>query len=358
MTARIPGFVGKSHVSLGKKTFVAGALLSFMIPQDIVAKEFHIVVNGHMACTFAGTKPEVNPLGILHGLFSDVYLSRRGTDRVKSFRGTRHMRNTQERQFGQMDGDLYKVNATDLAGAISQGNVAWGTTGQNTAFRSTVTMMMENKLSGAWYPSLFSTAGLQTATLNINCGQYSAVQDPANTDVNTYTGTIEIEVFASCCDAMLGSDQIVGDFNQDIEEKEYSGAQSNSRQFINPKGILMGMWVTGLQAGGAPFDFKHMKNSRLEVKYEGITLAEGSLSDYLELDASKTLLTSRLKGSAYLNFLSNRNPLSGLRIANGKQLEIIVTTDSTLSYATPVKLVFEYDQFIEFPGRSIEQAVA
>ena len=357
MTAIISGYMGKSHVSLGKQNFSAGALLPFKVPQDVVVKEFIIVANGYIACTFAGTKPTVNPLGVLHGLLDEVYLSRRGTDRVKSFRGTRHMRNTVERKFGQNDPTIYKVNATNLAGAVVQGLPVWGTTTQNTAFREGCTMMMENKLSGAWYPTLFSTKNLQTATLNIKCGQFSGVQDPEDSNVGTYAGSIEIEVFASCSDFMLGQTEGV-DFNQNIEELEFSGAQTNRRGYINPVGVLQGMWITGNHEGSKPFDFNVMKNTRLEVKYQGIVLAEGSLADFMEIDLVKTNLSSRLKGSAYLSFVNNGDPRSGLPIAEGKQIELSITTDPALSYTIPVKLIFEYDQLLDASAQAAASKAA
>jgi hypothetical protein len=351
MTAIIGGYKGKSHVSLGKITVTAGGSGSIKIPQDIVVKEFILVCNGYMAATFAGSKPGVHPYGILHGIINEISLSRRGTDRVRSYQGTRQLLHTLERQFGQKEPVIYKVNSTDLSGTVVEGLPVWGTTGQNVAFRESHTIMMENKLSGAWYPTLFDTKGLQTATLNISFNQFASVQDPEDAAVASYTGSMEIEVFASCADYLLGSKDIgQADWNQTYEELEFSGVQTNARKYITPQGMLQGMLITGLHSGSKPFDFQNMKNTRLEVKYNGIQLAEGSLADFMEIDNVKTALNSRKKGSAYLSFLNNGAFDSGLFIAEGKQLELIVSTDSTLSYASPVKLRFEYDQITFAPA--------
>ena len=350
MTAIIDGFRGKTHISLGKQNYVAGATLPFKVPQDIVVKEFIIVVNGYMACTFGGTKPTVNPQGFLHGIISEIQLSRRGTDRVKSIRGTRHLTTTLERKFGSVDQPIYKVNATELGDGEVIGLPVWGTTGQNVALRDSTSLMMENKLSGAWYPSLFNTKGLQTAVLNIICGALSGAQDPTDANVGTYAGSLEIEVFASCSDFML-NEAPIADFNQNFEDKEFGGAVTNSRQWITPQGMLQGMNIIGLHSGNKPINFDSMKKTRLEVKYQGILVAEGSLADFQEIDIKKTNV-SRRKGQAYLSFLNNMAFDSGLYIADGKQLELIVTTDSGLSYAVPFKLVFEYDQLIFNPAVS------
>lgn len=351
MTTIIGGFKGKSHVSLGKQNFQAGGQVSFKIPQDIVVKEFIIVANGSIACIFAGAKPAVNPYGLLNGLIQEMSLSRRGTDRVRSYKGTRFLTNTLERQFGQMDSVLYKANSTDLSGAVIQGLPVWGSTGQNVAFRESQTIMMENKLSGAWYPTLFSTQNLQTATLNINFAQISAVQDPEDAAVATYTSSgIEIEVFASCCDYLLGSPEIgAADWNQNFEELEFSGVQTQSRKYITPQGMVQGILITGTHTNGKPFDFENMRKTRIEIRYQGIQIAEGSMADYLEIDCVKTLLSSRKKGSCYLSFLNNGAFDSGLFIAEGKQLELIISTDGSLSYAQPVKLIFEYDSILFAP---------
>lgn len=356
MTAIINGFRGKTIVSLGKQPFAAGGVASFKIPQDVVIKEFILVVNGYMSCTFAGTKPTVNPQGLSHGLLAEISVSRKGTDRLKSYRGTRKLKAVSERQFGQEDGTLYKVNATDLDGSHSEGLPVWGTTGQNVAFRESKAICFENKLSGSWYPTLFNTKNLQTATLNMRFGQLSDVQDPKDSNAGTYTGSIEVEVFASCCD-YLKDDANIGnaDWNENFQELEFSGTQTQSRRFINPQGMLQGMLITGVYdsniRGGKPFTMKHMKNTRLEIKYEGILLAEGAMSDFLEIDSQKTMLSSRKEGQVYLSFLNNGAFDSGLYIADGKQLELIVSTDSAHDYVTngPVKLIFEYDQIIFAP---------
>ena len=178
MTAIIQGFKGKTLVSLGTATFQENGSASFKIPQDVVVKELIIVANGYITPSFAGAKPGCRPGGILAGLISEINVSRKGTDRVKSFKGTRHISAVQERQFGQNDGILYKANATTLNGSHSEGLPVWGTTGQNVAFRESKSVMFENKLSGAWYPTLFNTKDLQTAKLNLKFGTYAAIQDP------------------------------------------------------------------------------------------------------------------------------------------------------------------------------------
>lgn len=359
MPARIPGATIRTRVSLGRRTFVPGQQLVWPITQDMVVEKFEVVAQGYMACTFAGTKPIINPIGLGQGLYRELYVTRSGTDRVKSFRGIRHIKHTSERQYGQVDGDVYKVNATTLGGATLAGNLTWGTTGQNTAFRHSNSIWMGTRHMAASYPTFFSTQGLQTAQFVINCGEYRDVQEPGNTDANTYSGVIEIEVFALCHDYLLGSNKLVGDFSQNVEEREYNGAQTNSRQFINPQGRLLGMLITGIQNNGAPFDFAHMANTRLEFKYEGISVSEGPLSAYQEIDMSETQLSSRLPGSAYLDLSALRDPRTGLPIRRGTQLEMLVSTDPALSYSSPgVKLVFEYDQILEFEGRSVAEAVA
>lgn len=354
MTAIIQGFKGKTHVSIGRGKYSAGGQMSVKIPQDVVVKEFIIVANGYVKSTYTGvgasTKPKVNPFGILHGIVSEMSLSRKGTDRVRSYSGTRQLIVTNERQFGQKDGDLYKVNSSDLSGDVVQGLPVFGLTAENTAFRESQTLMMENKLSGSWYPTLFNTKNLQTATLNISFGALSGIKDPEDASTATFDADIEIEVFASCADYLLESPDLnKADWNQTFEELEFSGVQTNQRKYITPQGMVQGILITGLHSGSKPFDFENMKKTRIELRYQGIQLAEGSLADYLEIDSVKTHLSSRRKGSAYLSFLNNSQFDSGLFIAEGKQLELIISTDSTLSYAVPVKLRFEYDQIIFAP---------
>jgi hypothetical protein len=113
--------------------------------------------------------------------------------------------------------------------------------------------------------------------------------------------------------------------------------------------MLQGMLISGTWGGGKPFSYQNMKNTVLEIKYQGIVLYEGNMLDFLEIDCVKTNLSARKKGSCYVSFLNNDKFDSGLFIADGKQLELVITTDSTLSYASPVKLAFEYDQIIFAP---------
>lgn len=358
MTAIIGGFKGKTHTSIGKGTWSKNGQMVVKIPQDVVVKEFIIVINGSIAPTFPGAVPKVNPYGISHGLLKEISLSRRGTDRVRSYQGTRFLATTSERQFGQRDGDLYKVNSNDLSGAALQGLPTFGTTGQYTAFRESQTIMMENKLSGLPGATLFNTKGLQTAQLVLAFGDLADVQDPEDSaSVTSWAGSVDVEVFASCTDAYLDSaDLNKADWNQTYEELEFGGAQNQARKYITPQGMLQGMLITGLYGGNKPIDFESMKKFRLEVKYQGIQLAEGSLADYLEIDMNKTCLTARKKGSAYLSFLNINAFDSGLFIAEGKQLELIVSTDSSLSYSTPVRLRFEYDQITFMPTAAAKVA--
>lgn len=352
MTAIVQNFKGKTHVSLGVQPYVPGGVASWKIPQDIVAKEFIIVAEGTISSVFGGTAPKVRPYGVLDGLIADMSLSRKGTDRVRSYNGTRQLVQTQERQFGTMEGCIYKVNGSDLSGTTLQASIpTLGTTGQSTAFRESQTMMLENKLSGTWYPTLFNTKGLQTATLNMSFAAAANIQDPEDaTSVTSWSASVNIEVFASCADFLLDSPDLnKADWNQTYEEKEFSGVQKNARHYITPQGMVQGILITGMYGGnGKLFDFNNMKNTRIELRYMGIQLAEGALSDFLEIDINKTALTYRRKGSAYLSFLNNGQFDSGLFIAEGKQLELIISTDSAMSYAQPVKLRFEYDQII-FP---------
>ena len=350
MTAIIGGFRGKSHVSLGKQNFSAGGSVSFKIPQDIVVKEFIVVANGTVTCTFSGTKPTVNPYGVLNGLIAEMSLSRRGTDRLRSYKGTRHLIHTSERQFGQSDPIIYKNTSSTLSGTVLTGLLVHSATGVASAFRESVSIPLENKLSGDWYPTLFNTKGLQTAVLNMSFNQVSAIQDPEDANVGTYAASIEIEVFASCSDYLLDDPNAnLADWNQNFEELEFSGAQTGSRKYITPQGMLQGILITGLYGGSKPFDFENMKNTKIELKYQGVSLCEGTLADYLEIDMQKTNLSSRKKGSAYISFLNNKAFDSGLYISEGKQIELIISTDAAMSYASPVKLVFEYDQIIFAP---------
>lgn len=354
MTAIINGFLGKTLVSLGKFKYQKDGSATVKIPQDIVVKELIVVANGSLKATYTGvapsTKPNVNPYGVLDGLLYETSLSRKGTDRVRSYRGTRQLVNTLERVFGQADGQLYKVNATTLSGAISQGLPQFGTSGQDVAFRESITIMLENKLSGTWFPTLLNTKNLQTATLNFKFGPLSNVIDPEDTSTATIDGDVEFEVFASCSDYLLESPDLnKADWNQNFEELEFSGVQTNNRKYITPQGMLQGMLITGLHSGNKPFDFDNMKKTRLEIRYMGIQIYEGSMADFLEVDCVKTMLSSRKKGSCYVSFLNNDAFNSGLIIGEGKQIELIVSTDPGLSYATPVKLRFEYDQIQFYP---------
>lgn len=357
MTAVINGFKGKTLVSLGKKTWTAGGKESWPVPQDIVAKEFIVVIGGDIAATFTGagasTKPAVNQHGLSHGLIAEMSLSRKGTDRVREYNGTRFLDNTISRVFGQKDGAIYKQNSTDLSGTVAQGLVEFpATSAQNVAFEEYLTMMMENKLSGKWFPTLFNTKGLQTATINMKFGQLADVKDPEDASTATYgTNGIEIEVFASCCDYLLDSPDLnQADWVQTFEELEFGGRQNKNKHRITPQGMLQGMLITGLHSSGKPFDYKNMKNTLLEIKYMGIVLYEGSMLDLLHVDCVKTHLSSRKKGQAYVSFLNNDLFDSGLFIADGKQLELIITTDEDLSYSPdPVVLRFEYDQIIFAP---------
>lgn len=354
MTAIIGGFKGKTHVSIGKFSYSKNGSASVKVPQDIVGKEFIVVANAKLKAVYTGvgtsTKPKINPYGILNGVLYETSLSRKGTDRVRSYQGTRQLVTTLERQFGQADGQLYKANSATLSGDVSQGLPVFSLTGEDLAIRESVTIMMENKLSGTWFPTLFNTRGLQTATLNFKFGALEDIIDPEDNSTATIEGTIEFEVFASCCDYLLESPDLnKADWNQNFEELEFSGVQTNSRKYITPQGMLQGVLITGLHSGKKPFDFENMAKTRIEVKYMGIQVAEGSLADFLEIDMNKTHLSSRKKGSCYLSFLNNDAFDSGLYIAEGKQLELVISTDGDLSYATPVKLRFEYDQIMFYP---------
>lgn len=355
MTAIINGFKGKSHVSIGRDKYSAGKSISFRIPQDIVVKEFIIVAKGTVTPTFAGTvTPKIRAGGILDGILSEISLSRRGTDRVRSYRGVRQLLNTVERQFGDGDPSLFKKNASDLAHPALQGLPEFAATTQPTAFRESVTIMMENKLASVWYPTLFETRNLQTAVLNITCGNLADIKDSEDAAALTsVAGDIEIEVFASCADYLLGSADIGKvDLVQTYEEKEFSGVQSQARHNLSPQGMLLGMYITGIKEGNKLFDFENMAKTRLEVRYQGIQISEGNLLQYMSIDANKTLLYNHRRGSAYLNFLNNSDFMSGLMIGEGKQLEVTISTDPSMSYATPVKLIFEYDQVLDNPNKA------
>jgi hypothetical protein len=351
MTTVLNGYKGKSHVSIGREKFVSGKSITFRIPQDIVVKEFIIVAKGIFTGVFPATAPKLRQNGVLDGIVTEISLSRRGTDRVRSYRGVRQLINTVERQFGDGDPTIYKKNATNLAHPALQGLPEFAATTQSTAFRESVTIMMENKLASVWYPTLFETQNLQTAVLNVICGDLMNIKDPEDAAVLTsITGDIDIEVFASCADWLLASPDIGKvDLVQTYEEKEFSGVQSQARHNLSPQGMLLGVYVTGIKETSKLFDFENMSNTRIEFRYQGIQIAEGNLLQYMSIDANKTLLYNHRRGSAYLSFLNNGDFMSGLVIGEGKNLEVTISTDPSMSYATPVKLIFEYDQLLDKP---------
>lgn len=358
MTAIVNNFTGTTLVSLGKVKFVEGGSASIKVHQDIVVLDFIFKSKGLITPTYTGVgdsvKPIVNPYGILNGLLYETSLSRKGTDRVRSLMGTRHLIVTNERPHGERDGIIYKKNSTSLKGDIDQGLPEFSLTGEPMSFRESVSMPMQNKLSDSWYPTVFNTRGLQTATINLRFGRLADIVDPEHVTTATFTGDIEIELFARCADHLL-VDPNIGkiDWNQTFETLEFSGAQSNSRKFITPQGMLQGMLVTGLKNGNKPFDFHDMEQTRFEMRYDGILIREGTLADYIDVDNDKTHRSKTRKGSCYINLLREGIFESGLYIRPGTQVELILTTDPSMSYnPNPVKLVFEYDQII-FPTANL-----
>jgi hypothetical protein len=351
MTAKIQGQTIKTLISIGKETLAEGKNLSFRIPQDIVVKEFIIVTKGTMTGVYPGATPKVRPYGFLDGVISDLHITRRGNDRVKSFRGTRQLVYSVERIFGDGDPTMHKINSLDLSGNVVQGSLALSPTTQPTSFRESITVLMENKLSGVWYPTLFSTEGLMTAALNITCGSFSNIKDPEDAAVLTsLAANVEIEVFASCVDHALGSKEIGSiDFVQSFQDLSFGGSVSSSKQVLSPQGRLQGMLITGLKEGSKLYDFENMSKTRIEISYMGIRTHEGTLLQLMSVDSNKTLLWNHRKGSAYVSFLTNGDFNSGLQIADGKQLDVMVTTDPSISYVTPTVLAFEFDQIMETP---------
>src|SRR4051812_11427610 len=109
MTAIVQNYKGKSHVSLGVQPYVKGGVASFKIPQDIVVKEFIIVAEGTIESAFACSAPKIRPYGFLDRLINDMSLTRKGTDRVRSYNRTRQLVVTLERQFGSAEGIIHKV---------------------------------------------------------------------------------------------------------------------------------------------------------------------------------------------------------------------------------------------------------
>lgn len=353
MTARIDGFKGRTSYVMDKSDIIKNARDSIKIHQDIVVDKF--LLFGRLAVTVAytGTAPKLNPNGVLDGVIDELILSRKGTDRVRAYMGTRHLIHTADRHIAELDKPQYKVNAADLSGTVLEGIPTLGATGQTTQVMECVPIMMSNVLSGALDLTAFSTQGLQTATINLKYGDFMNIFDPedanvANVTSVTVTGTIE--VIAHCADSLL-SDPKIGqaDFVQTSEGKDFSGAQSGSKQFYSPEGLLQGILITGLHSGRKPFDLKNMEKTYIEIFYLGVMVHQGTLAQLRELDLVGTI-ASRRKGSCYVSFLRNFAADSGLYIGSGKQLEVKVTTDPTLSYSpSPVQLMFEYDQLIFKP---------
>lgn len=359
MTAIINGFRGKTHVKVGRVKFSPGQQSSLKIPQDIVIKEMIMVARGTIGATYAAATPVLRSNGVLDGIIEQVNISRRGSDRVKALYGTKKLTHNMERQFGKRDPDIFKVNSANLSGAVSFGTPTLGATTQNTAFQEAKSIMFENKLSGNWAPTLFDTMGLNTAQINFIWAPVANVQDPEDAAVATaWSHDIEIDVYASCADYLLGNQSVaVGDWLETSEELSFSGVQSGQKHFITPEGMLQGMLISGLHQGEKPIDYEMMKKTYLEIRYLGTRLVEGSLADFAEIDGLKTYLGERKKGAAYVSFLNMSSFDSGLIIGENKQLELTVYTDPAINYATPHRLRFEYDQ-IKFNQKALPEIKA
>lgn len=351
MSAVVQDYSGQTLLSLGREKLVPGKDLSFKVPQDKIIKEFIIVAKGSAKSVHAGAAPKVRQYGVLDGMLSEMYLSRKGTDRVRSYRGVRQLRHTIERNFGDGDPAVYKQNSTELGDGESQGLLTFGATGEDVAFKESVSILMENKNSGSYFTTLFSTKQLQTATLNIKPGAYASIQSPDDAAVATITADIEIEVFASCADHALDlSDKFI-DWVQTYGELEFSGRQDNARHYLRPQGEVQGILITGQKGSKRqPFNFENLSKTRIELRFAGILLFEGTLLQLQAVNANKNSMLAHRKGSVYINFLNNSAFGTGLNVGEGtgvRDIEILVTTDASLSYSPdPVRLVFEYDQII------------
>lgn len=354
MTARINGARAKSLVLLDTINFVENGRASVKVFQDLIVKKFLFITEGNLIWTGDGsgtlTKPVIRPYGISDGLFEEVVLSRKSSDKVRAYKGVRHLCNTHERMNGQKDPAIYKSNAADLSGTFLEGLPVFPATTQKMPFREAQSILMENGISDSPYTTLFSTKDLSTSTINFKFKTLSNVRDPEGTSTAPITSDgITIKVYAVCADYLLESANIGKiDFVQVPEEVELAGAQAGAKHFISPEGLLQGMYITGTHSNGKPFDMKDMEGLKLEISYLGVDLWEGSMLDMQDADNLETLLMNRKKGTCYVNFRDSGMLQSGLPIVENKKLQIKVTTGAGISY--PAVLTFEYDQLIFDPA--------
>lgn len=354
MTARIQGFSGKTNFIMGSSNVVKNARDAVKIHQDIVVDKFLLYFRGSIKVDYTGgTAPKLNPNGLLDGILEELTVSRKGTDRLRAYRGIRHLIHTVDRHVAERDLPVYKVNAADLSGNVLEGIPTLGTTGQTTQVLECIPMMMSNVLSGAFDLTAFSSKDLQTATINIKYGDFSKcldIEDPNSANATAITVEGVIDVIPYCVDDLLSNANIgQADFVQTYEGKDFGGVQTGAKHFFSPEGMLQGILITGLHSGGKLFDQKVMEKTYIEIFYLGVMVAQGSLSQLRELDIIGTIAPRR-KGSCYVSFLHKFDANSGLYIGTGKQLEVKVTTDPALSYSpSPVQLMFEYDQLIFKP---------
>lgn len=357
MTARIKGARAKSVVLLDEVDYVPGGRASVKIFQDLVIKKFLIVAAGNLIATFDGvgtnTKPVVRPYGILDGLLEETLLSRKSSDKLRAYLGVRHMANTHERVRGQKDPTVYKSNAADLSGTFLEGLPVFPATTEKMPFREAQSIVMENVISDSPYATLFSTKDLSTATLNFKFGEPSAIIDPEDTSTAAIsTDGITIKVYAVCADYLMDDPEVQrvlgkADFIQTSEAVELAGNQNGNKHFISPEGLLQGMYITGIHSDDTPFDLVDMETTKLKISYLGVTLHEGSMLDLLDVDNVETHLSSRKKGTCYVDFRDSKLLQSGLPIGENKKIEVQVTT-SGLSY--PANLICEYDQIVFDPS--------
>lgn len=353
MTSIINGAVMSSMIPLGKFTYSAGGKEVVKIEQDLVVNKFIIKCKGDLIWTGDGsgtlTKPEVHPYGIMHGLVENITIARKGTDKFREYDRMRHISYTQDRNYGQKDGILYKQNANDLQGSYLEGLPVFPATTQKLQFAESQVILMENINSSIPLSTRFSTKDLSTATITIKFGQLADIKDPEGTSTAPITTNgIEFEVFALCSDYLLNDPNIgKADWAQTPEELEFAGAQKGQKHFLSPEGLLQGMLVTGINANGKYFSIEDMNNTLLEISYLGVTVKEGSMLALLEADSAETHVVGRKRGSCYVNFMDAKQFRSGLPIVDGKKLEVKVTTAAGVSF--PARLIFEYDQLIFDP---------
>jgi hypothetical protein len=334
---------------LQSKKFVESNSMTFPVPAGKVIKSFVVQTKGNVTPTFASA-PTVHPHGIMDALINAISFIDDKGNTIKKVT-PEWMRFQCRHLVGNPMPEYYKVNATTLGTTPTKGvegtPFAVGTTGQSIAFVSSIEVSFENKLSTDWSKTFYALKSNIASYIQIDTKSFKNIEKAGGANITACVGDVDIEI--QLIEAPMEMNSLDFEIFRQSFIKQSISQQLNEFPIELPRqGRIQGLRLALSQGAGLDrISMDLASNTRFKLVGNGREIIRDvTLMNLISENLTKRFQDDVVNGTAYLSLLNNSDYRTALPANAYSRLDLVVSTDSTMTYSPSAQLEIGIDEIL------------